>query len=204
MVSLTLIGVGLLVATAVVIALARGSTARWERDKRAPVAVRADLSARRTSSAGSASSIPGTKTRRGIAALRSQASRFPPVKILAQLLPKGMKQGTSSRVRPIRRLVGVLRSSLFGGKLRGRRWTTSRSPALPVDGDGADVALDPEPSRAATDSRSDGVASAARRKLLRRTVPRARRRALVFLHRHEDPEDARIRHEDSDESSPAR
>jgi hypothetical protein len=203
MVSLTLIAVGLLVATAVVIALARGSTARWERDKRAPVAVGADVSARRTSSAGSASSISGAKTRRGIAALFSEASRFPPVKVLAQFRPKGTKQGTS-RVRPIRRLVGVLRSSLFGEKLRGRRWTTSRSPALPVDGDGADLALDPEPSRAATDSRSDGVASAARRKLLRRTVPRPRRRALVFLHRHEDPQDARIRHEDNDESPNAR
>jgi hypothetical protein len=93
MVSLTLIAVGFLAATAAVIALARGSTARWPQDKGASVAVRADVSARRTSSAGSDSRIPSAMARRRVAALRSQASRFPPVKVLAGLRPKGMKQG---------------------------------------------------------------------------------------------------------------
>ena len=203
MISLTLIAVGFLVATAVVMALARGSTARWERDKRAAVAVRAHESPRRTSAAGSALGIPSARTRRGVAALRSQVSRFPPVKVLARLVPGGMKQGTL-RVRPIRRLTGVLSSLLLGGKLRGGRWTKSSSPALPVDGDGADMAIAPKPSRVVIDIRGVGVAGAARRKLLRRTVPRGRRRALAFLHRHEVAPDAHIPHEGSGESPAAR
>jgi hypothetical protein len=198
----TLIAVGFLVATAGVMALARGSTARWERDKRASVAARAEGSVRRTSPAGSAFRRPGALTRRGAAALRSQASRLPPVRVVAGLLPKAAKQG-SSRVRPIRRLVGDLRSWLSGGKVRGERWTKLRSAAGPVDGDAADTALAKEPTPVATGSRGDAVARAARRKVWQRTVRRAPRRALAFLHRHEDSRDARIPHEDSDQSPTA-
>ncbi len=183
MVSLTLITVGFLLATAAVMALARASTARWERDKRASVAVRADGSTRRTSAAGLALGRPSVMTRAGLAALHDHISRFRPVTVLARLRPKGRQQGTT-RVQPIRRLVRVLRSSLSGGKLRRGRWTTSRSPALPVDSDRVDTAPAQEPSRAATDIRADGFAKAAGRQLLRRTVTRGRRRALAFLHRH--------------------
>jgi hypothetical protein len=203
MVSLTLTAVGFLVATAVVIALARGSTSRWERDKRASVAARADIASRRTPSAGSAARISGAMARRGVDALRSQASRFPPVKVLAQLLPNGTKEGTS-RARPIRRLVTDLRASLFGGELRGGRWRKSGSAALPADGDGTDMALTPEPSGGAPDIRSDGAARAGRQKALRRNVRRAPRRALAFLHLDESPGDARIPHEGSDDSPTAR
>ena len=48
-------------------------------------------------------------------------------------------------------------------------------------------------------ARGDAVSSAARRKLLHRPVPRAPRRALAFLHRHEGARDVRIPHEDSQE-----
>lgn len=208
MATLTLIAVGFLVATALVIALARASTARWEQDKRALAAVRADISARRTSSASSAFRIPRELTTRGVAALRNQTSRFPPWKVLAQLLPTDTKRATS-RVRPLRRLVGVLRP-LSGGKFRGGRWTKSRSPVLPVEGDGdlggaeGEMPLGPKPSGAATDIRSNGFARTADPKLLRSAVPRARRRALAFLHRHEEPEDARIRHGDRDGSPTSR
>jgi hypothetical protein len=203
MVSLTLITIGFLVVTAVVIALARGSTARWERDKRAPVAVRADVSTRRTTPARSALRIPGATTRRWVAALRGLAARFPSVKVAAQLMPKVGKQGTPP-VRPIRRVVGVLRSPLSGGRFRGGLWTTSRSAAPPTDGDGADTAVGPKSSRAATGDPSNGASGTAARQLLRRTLPRARRRALVLLHRHDDPQDARVPHEDSDERPTAR
>ena len=204
MLELTLIAVGFLAATAVVIALARGTTARWERDKRAAAAVRADAPARRTSPAGS-SRIPGELTRRGVEALRSRASRLSPVVIRARLLPKGGEQGTS-RVRPIRRLGGVRRSSLFGGKLPGGRWTTGRSPAPPVDDVRADPALPPTAPPTATGARRNGVAGASGRKLLRRTLPRPGqpRHALAFLHRHADPQDARVPHEEGDESPTAR
>jgi hypothetical protein len=195
MVSLTLITVGFLVATGLVVALARESTARWERAKRAPVAVRAAVPARQTSPAGSALRTAGAMARRGVAALRGQASRLPPVTALGRLLPKGLKRGTPGR-GPSRRLLGELRPSRIGGNLRRGRWTKGRSPALPVDGD--------EAPRDATDARSGGVAGAAGQERSRRTVPRAHRRALAFLHRHEGPQDARTPHESSDGSPTAR
>jgi hypothetical protein len=195
MVSLTLITVGFLVTTGLVVALARESTARWERAKRAPVAVRAAVPVRQSSPAGSALRTAGAMTRRGVAALRSQISRFPPVTALGRLLPKGPKLETPGG-RPIRRLLGDLRPSRFGGSLRRGRWTKGRSPARPVDGD--------EAPRTATDARSGGAAGAAGQRRLRRTVPRAHRRALAFLLRHEGPQDARTPHESSDGSPTAR
>jgi hypothetical protein len=154
MLTLTLIAVGFLVAVALVIALARGSTARWERVKRASVAVRADVPARPTSSAGSAVRVRSSMLRRGVAVLLGEAARLP------RAIWRGM-----GRPRPIRRL-GALRSSLFGPKLRTARWRKSRSPDLPVQGDGA------------------GKPHA--RRPLRATAARAPRRALAFVHRHEN------------------
>lgn len=202
MAGLTLIVVGFFVATAVVIALARASTARWEHDKRAVAAVRDDVSARRTSSAGTAFRIPRAMTRWGVTALRTQTSRFLPRKLLARLLPTDRKRGTS-RARPIRRLVGVVSSLPFRGKLRAGRWKETRPPALPVDRERGVMALDPKPSRAATDVRTNGVARNADPKLLRPAVPGARRRALAFLHRHQQPQDVRIPHEERNETPTA-
>ena len=134
MVSLTLVAVGFLVATAVVMALARGSTARWERDRRA-ARERGDAPARPATSAGSA-----------LAGLRGHVSRFPAVKVLTRFLAKRRTEGTA-RVRPMHWLGGA--------------------PA---------------------------------RRLLRLPVPRAPRRALALLHRHEDHGDPRVPIADRDES----
>jgi hypothetical protein len=197
---LTLIAVGFLLATAVVIALARASTARWEHDKRASAKVRADISTRRAPSAGSAFRMPREMTRRGVAALRNQSSRFPPRKLLAQLLPTDMKQATS-RVRPLRRLEGVFRP-LSGGTFRGGRWTKSRPPVQPVEGDmdgaAGETLPGPPPSRLPTNIESIGPAPTAGPQLLPSAVPRACRRVSAFLMRHERPQDARILHEDPD------
>lgn len=203
MVSLTLVTVGFLLAMAGVMALARHSTARWERDKRASVAGRADETTRRTSAAGSALGRVTAQTRAGLAALRDQASRIPRVTVPARLLPTGTKHAIA-RGRPVRRLAGVLRSSRVGGILRRGPWAKSPSPALPVDGDGADTTLDANPSRAATVVRGNGVAKEGRRQLFRRTVPRGRRRGLPFLHRADKAHGASIPHEDRDESPAAR
>jgi hypothetical protein len=125
MVPLTLIVVGFLVATAVVMALARGSTARWEQDRRAAVAARADESARRTSSAGSTRRTQGA-VRRGVAALRGRVSRLAPVRAVVRLVPTDVRDRTSRM--PLRRVVGGLTSSLSGAgaKLRAGRWKKSR------------------------------------------------------------------------------
>ncbi len=198
MVSVTLIVVGFLLVTAVVMAVARESTARWERDRRAAVAARAEDAARRTVPTGPALRMPGAVTRT-VAALRSRVARFRPGKALGLRRPEGGEQGPA-RGGPIRRRVGALRSSLSGGRLRRGRSTTSRPPAARVDGGPAGTAPAPEPSRAATGARSDGVDTG---KLSRRAVPRARRRALAFLHRDTEPRDERVPREDRNESPTA-
>lgn len=198
--TLTLITVGFLLATAAVMALARASTARWERDKRASVAVGADAPARGRSAGASALGRRLAIPRAGLAALRHHIARVLPGTVLARVLPTGEQQ----RVRPIRRLVGALRSSLPGGELwRGWR-TRSRSPARPVDGNRAAMAPAPEPSRAATEGRAHGVVMAAGQQLFRRAVPRRRRRALAFLHRDRQARDPQVPHGEGGESPAAR
>ena len=202
MLSLTLITIGFLLATAVVMALARASTARWERDKRAAVAVRADGSARRTPADGSAPGGPLARIRAGLAALRDGVARRLPVAVLGRLVPTGVRRRTS-RLR--RRMLRLLPSALSGGRLRRGRRTESRSPGPPVegDGDGVDTTRAPGPPRAATGVRADGVATTAGLRLLRRAVPRGRRRALAFLHRHGKGRDRHLPQDDRDGSPTA-
>jgi hypothetical protein len=197
-VSLTLIVVGFVVATALAIVLARRSTARWERDKRAAVAARAAGSARRPPPSA-------------VAALRSRISRFPPVPVLTRLVGAGWDQGT----RRVRRPARVLRSSLIGLTARAGRWRSSRSASAPVDGDGADTPLAEDASGAADGVGGDGVGGngvggsgggdtgVGGRRLFRRTGRRVSRRALAFLHRQGSPEDAPVPHGDRAESPPA-
>ncbi len=203
MVSLMLITVGFLLATGAVMTLARASTARWERNRRAAAAVRADEATRRTPAAGSAARRLSAMERTGLAAARARVLRYSPGTVLARLAPKAVQRGMS-RVRPRRPLAGLFRSSPSGGALRGGRGTESRSPALPVDGAGADPALAPEAPRPATDVRGDGVGKGTVRQLLRRTVRHGRRPALAILHRHDEAPDVQIPQEDGDESPAAR
>ncbi len=126
--SLTLIAVGFLLATAVVMALARSSTARWERDRRASVAVRAHEAAPRTPAARSIMGRSAAVARVGLSALRDRGSRFPPVTVVGRLLSKG-KARSLARVRSIRRVTGDVRAPLGGGRVLRGRWTTGRSPA---------------------------------------------------------------------------
>jgi hypothetical protein len=188
---LTLIGVGFLVVTATVVVLARASTAQWEQDKRAHVAARHDGSAPRKPLAGSARRLSGARIRTRVAALRSTASRFPPVAFLARSLPEALHAG-ASRARHIRRSVHAVRFPLRQADLPRFGSAEGRSPALPDDGDGmvpADaVSSGGVPSAAVP--RSDGVPRA-RRPGFRRTVHLPRRGARAFLHRHEDTQGPR-------------
>jgi hypothetical protein len=188
MVSLTLIVVGFLAVTGGVVALARASTARWERDRRAPVAARADVPGPPPSRAGIALRMAGAVTRR-VAAVRSRVLRLPRVRAIVEVWP-----ARTARTRPVRRLGRVLRSSLRGAKIRFGRSAERRSAAPRVDGAGAEPA--PELSSAVTDH----PASTAGRQLVRRTWLGASRRAPAFLHRHEDRSGARIASEERDES----
>jgi hypothetical protein len=202
MLSLTLIAVGFVVTTAVVIALARGSTARWEEHKRSSVAVRTGGPARRASPAGAALTMPGALTRRGLAALRGRASRFPPVRVLTRVLPELREQGTS-RVLPLRRLAGVVRSSPFGSRLGGA-WRRKTASTPSSADDEANTSLAGESSATEDGVLGDGGAGAARDRVLRRPLARAPRRALALLHRHGPVKSAPVRHEGRDESPTAR
>ena len=133
MASLTLIAVGFLVALAVVIALARGSTARWERAKRASVARRVDVPPRAASD-GSAVLPRSPVVRRGLAVLSGRASRL--ARIIRQR-PWGHRQ--------IRRLGAF---SPFGNELRTTRWRKGRPSAAESRGDGCAADAIPEPRRA--------------------------------------------------------
>lgn len=201
--SLTLIAVGFVLATALVIALARSSTARWERDRRAAVAARAADSTPRTPADGAVLGRPGAMARAGLTALRDRASRFRAVRALAPLLSRGRERGIA-RLRSMRRLRGVLRSSLRRDGVRPGRRTTGRSPGPSVDGDQVDGALPSAPSEAVTDVGGTGVGKAAGRRLPRRIVLRGRRRALAFLHRDEESHAAHVPREGSEESPAAR
>lgn len=195
MASQMLIVVGFLAATAAVIALARGSTARWERDRRAPVAVRAHDPARRVPSAGTR--LRGAAARQAVDALRRHAAGLAPSRLRGRLRPTGTRPGPPAR--PIRRLVGVRPAALIGRVLRRARRRTSPPAVPPV----VDELPPPAPagSRAAAGRRGSGVPG---RALLRRTTPRVRRRALALLHRHGQPGGAPVPQEESEDRPTAR
>lgn len=180
MASQLLIAVGFLAATAAVIVLARGSTARWERDRRARVAVRADDRPRRTSS--SATWMGSAAARRAVDAMRRHAVGLASSRMRVRLRRSGRVKGPPAR--PVRGLVGVRPSALVGRILRRGRRTTSLPAAPGADGEA------PAPAEAGArvphERRVHGLPG---RALLRR-VPRVRRRALALLHRHGTPDEA--------------
>jgi hypothetical protein len=109
-VSLTLMVVGFLVVSGVVLTLARRSTARWERDRRASAKKRADDPARPAPSAGSApAAVPDEGT---------------------HVLPGRRTQGTS-RVRPVHWVDGVRRSSRSGDGPVGQKLLRVPVPRAP-------------------------------------------------------------------------
>lgn len=200
--SLTLTVVGFFVATAVVIALARTSTARWEKARRAARVPRPPVRARRRTSAGGAARGPGTVVRKVVAMIRGPASLRASLKV-AGSLATAPKQ-VVSRGRPFPRLFGILRSSLTRRALR-TAGANNGSPASPVH-DVADSALPlvPRRSRGARPMRRDNVPGTVSRRLFRRKARLPRRRARGFLHRHDRAEDQHVLHGDSDESPTAR
>ncbi len=202
MLTLTLIVVGFLVATGLVVALARGSTARWEQSRRSPVAARPAVPTSRTSPVRSAVRTVRAMTRRGVSLLRK---RFPPLprgRALHRRAPKDLELD-KPRGRPIRRLVGTLRSWRSGGRREVGR-TGVRAPASLVDGHEAGMDLAPDPPAAATDIRRSGATGATRRALLRRTTVGAPRRVLALLHRKDDSRDVRPVRGGGDERPTAR
>jgi hypothetical protein len=202
-VSLTLTVVGFVVVTALVIVLARSSTARWEKTRRAARAPRRDVPAARTT--------PDADARRSARPVRKALAALGGLGSLREL-PKVAAAGlvtvprlVASRVRPFRRSSGGLRAWLHGRVRRNGRSTTSSSPASPVDDDAAETSapLIPKRSRGARALRRAAGADAARRRVGR--APRLPRRgAYRFLHRHDRIDEPHVLGADTDESPTAR
>src|SRR5688572_28863557 len=100
--TLTLIVTGFVVATALVIVLARTSTARWEKEKRPARAPRRPTVAGHAPFAATAARLP-VAVARWVAAMRSPASRRAPLKVVAETLATAEKE-VASRVGPFPRL----------------------------------------------------------------------------------------------------
>jgi hypothetical protein len=202
--TLTLIAAGFLVATVVVIVLARTSTARWEKEKRPARVPRRPTTAGRAPLAATAARLP-VAVARWVAAMRSPASRRAPLKLVAETLATAEKE-VASRVGPFPRLPGRLRSSRFGELLRRMRRTRSRAVDPPSDDSDVDdmpVRVIRRRSRRALAVRRAATADRPARRFFGRTPRRPRRGALAFLHRHHRSDDPRVLHGDGGDGPPA-
>jgi hypothetical protein len=201
-VSLTLTVVGFVAAMALVIALARTSTARWEREKRLARVPRRPAVGPRTPLAALAARLSGAMVRRAVAVLRHPASLRAPLRDAADALATAPKQ-VASHVPSVPRWWGNARS-LVGGGFRKAARGTSRIVS-PARDDGADAPdpVTPRRSRGARAVRRAGMARAAGPRFFRRIPRRPRRRALGFLHRHHRTKSQRVLQGDSDEGSAA-
>ncbi|SNR24160.1 hypothetical protein [Blastococcus mobilis] len=197
--SLTLTAVGFVAVTALVIALARTSTARWEREKRLARAPRRPATPPRTPLAGMAARLSGVMARRVVAVLRNPASLRAPLRGAAGALATAPKQ-VASHVPSAPRWWGNARS-LVGERVRRATRATGRTASSPVGDDGAETPdpLAPERSPGARAVRRAGMATAAGPRFFRRIPRHPRRPALGFLHRHHRTGNERVLHGDSEE-----
>ena len=182
MVSLTLISVGFVVVTALVIVLARTSTARWERTGRAARAPRREIIAPGAALTGDAARQPGTVLRRVVAAAGRPGSLRAALRLLGGILVTAPKQ-VAERARP-----SLLRAD--------------RSSAVPVDADATQppVPFVPNPTRRPRAARKRRGPGAAGRGLLHRFPSRSRRRRRWFLHRPDRTAESSALQSDGDET----
>ena len=185
--SLTLTVVGFLLATALVILLARTSTARWERASRAPVAAHPDGVGARMTRAGLSS--PPAVVRRVVAAIRGSVSLPGPVRVAARTV--GTMADRVPLVRSLPPLMGRLRASL-AGELQRRARRAQERPRTEPRPDGAPVG--PSPT---VRNRHRGTRAVRRRtvpgaggRLFGRNARRRHGRLHDLLHRHRRTEDA--------------
>jgi hypothetical protein len=189
----TLTAAGFVLVTAMVIALARSSTARWEREKRSPVAPVPDAVPPRRPLAVPAAWIPGAVARRIAGATGGSTSRVPPRAVARRIL---------SRMHQMGRALGRLPSSLPAavGRWRpspGRSATPSLSEGTP------DPAVPPAPrrSRGPRALRGHHLHGGAGRRLLARTSRLPHPHLRERFHRHDRrSEGPQALHADSDDS----
>ena len=198
MLTLTLIVIGFLAATALVIVLARSSTARWEREKRAPVAPRYDHVRAGPGPSAGAARRAREAVRTMVTVVRDHGTVPVAVRAVAGRLVTTVRE-VGSRVRSS----GVRPTSLLRGWLRRVR-AVRGGPAGPLPVDTAEGTSGAPVPRLPLPRRSGGRrAGAAGRRSFRRTSRRPHRRLREFFHRHDAVEDPQVRPVDSDQGPAA-
>ena len=194
--------VAFLLVTVMVIVLARSSTARWERAKRATVVARRD-SPPGSRPGGSAAWLAGAVVRRVAAPRHGRASARAPKQPAPGTVPGG-----AERVRPRRRistaLLGAVGSWLVGGRLL-RWWTTSGQAAAPGPGDGSRGAEQLTAAGAgAVPADEGGEGDPGARTPFRRASRSPGRRTPRFLDRREPAQDPQTLSTGGEDGSAAR
>ena len=183
----TLILVGFLLATAVVVALARTSTARWEarRSARAP---RREVSASPGPPAADVAGLWETVVRGVVPASGRAALRFTPLKVLAHSLVTTPRH-VASRLPPIPRPSGILRPALRVRRHEKASTAHINLQALPVQDDAPDTTPPVPMTSPGSQTMRRGDVPGPPRRRFRRTPSVPRRRARSFFHRqdHTDP-----------------
>jgi hypothetical protein len=124
-VSLTLTAVGFLVMTVVVIALARSSTSRWEKARRAARAPRRKVVAPRRARATGASRRPGAALRKAVVTIRRPAPPVPRPEA-GTGGPGTAPEAAAADAGPFLRRLGTLPSSLSARTFRSTKGRRSR------------------------------------------------------------------------------
>lgn len=187
---LTVTAVGFLVATAVVMALARSSTARWEREKRAARAPRREVVAPPMPPARTGVRLRGVPVRTAAAVRRIAASGRRPVRAVTGVLVAAGKGGLVS-VRPSPRAFGTLRKVVHRARNRSTRWLRTHAPNRVVEEGGSGM-VHPEPGPPQT-------AQPVRRRAER--IPRRGARRLI--HRHDRDQTPGVLQTDSERNQTA-
>jgi hypothetical protein len=179
---LTVDAVGFLIMTALAIALARRSTARWENEKRAARATRRSDVTPRTPPGGPTAGLRSALVRTAAAASRVTAPIGRPVRAATGVLVTARTQ-VSSRIAPAARRFGGLRPAVRGRRKEKAGRRKEKAGSLRAHGGGAEPGVAP-----------------------RAVLPTPRlpiRRTLRFVPRHARRRDRRARSSDADQSPTA-
>ena len=182
---------GFLLVSACVIALARSSTARWERERRAARASRRAATAPPTSPPAAAARLRRAAARTAVVAGRAAASiRVPPQ--AARRISATSRKQAARRVRPRPQMGDAVRHAVLGGRTSAARSSKARGedPSL-ADGEASGaVPRTPELSGEARPARR-GLRAGIARHDFSSAIPRLTH-LLTTGHRHDKSQDPRV------------
>jgi hypothetical protein len=184
---------GFLLVSACVVALARSSTARWERERRAARAPRREAVAAPTSSQGAAARLRRGVTTTAATAGRAAVSIRVPLEAAGRTLATSRKQ-VARHVRAAPQMWDAFRYSVLGDRTPDARLSATRAEdPSPADGEASDAVLrSPELSQEESAGRR-GLRAGITGHDFSRAIPRLSRRLATRLgHRHDKSRDPRV------------